>query len=67
MTKLELCELIKLSCPWFEWHEVEGKQDPDRRDCRVSNQKLYRTGWDAKYSLSYGIAELMEGYASSTV
>ena len=29
MTKLELCELIKRSCPWFEWHEVEGKQGPD--------------------------------------
>lgn len=65
MTKLELCELIKRSIPSFEWREIYGKHDDDRRDAVVSYDKIEATGWYPTYSISDGIAELIEGLSSA--
>ena len=35
-------------------------KDPDKRDYIVSNKKLEKTGWKPKYSLDYGIKELIK-------
>ena len=64
-SKLEICALIKRWCQWFEFHRVEGKTDPDRRDNIVSNTKIEATGWRATHSLAFGIAELIEGYTNA--
>lgn len=41
---------------------IEKQYDPDRRNCRVSNDKLLATGWAPTRSLGDGIRELMRGY-----
>ena len=38
-------------------------KDPDQRNYIVSNKKIENTGYQTKYSLDAGIAELIKGYA----
>lgn len=59
LSKLELCEKIKRHFPKLQVVEGEGK-DPDQRNYIVSNEKIERTGFFAKFSLDEGIGELVK-------
>jgi nucleoside-diphosphate-sugar epimerase len=61
-SKLELCQEIKKHVPEFYFVESKIGEDPDKRDYIVSNEKLERTGFKPKVSLSAGIDELVKGY-----
>ena len=62
LTKLELAEKIKTFLPKTEILEAEIGEDPDKRDYLVSNKRLLDTGFRPKYSLDYGIQELLKVY-----
>ncbi len=64
LTKIELCEKIKEHIPNFSFIESEIGEDPDKRDYLVSNKKIEKTGFSAKYSLDDGIVELIKGYST---
>ena len=62
-SKMELCLRIKQYVPDFQIIENEFAEDPDKRDYIVSNKKIEETGWAPKYSLDYGIKELLKTYS----
>ena len=62
MSKAELCEEIKKHLPEFYFSEAEIGEDVDKRDYVVSNEKIEATGFETKYSLSFGIQELIKGF-----
>lgn len=62
LSKLELCERIRVHVPQFVYLEAPIGEDPDKRDYIVSNEKLERTGWMPDWSLDDGIGELIRGY-----
>ena len=62
LSKLELCEEIKKFVPSFYFVESTIGEDPDKRDYIVSNEKIEKTGFKPKVSLSEGIQELVKGY-----
>ena len=62
LSKLELCERIKLQVPAFTVLEAAVGEDPDKRDYIVSNDKIERTGFRTAVSLDDGITELRRGY-----
>jgi len=62
ISKLELCERIKLQIKNFIIMEAPMAIDPDQRNYIVSNKKIESTGWKPKINLDYGISELMKGY-----
>jgi len=62
LSKLELCEKIKLHLPGFHILESEMGKDPDKRDYIVSNAKLEAAGWGPRHSLDDGIGELIKTY-----
>jgi nucleoside-diphosphate-sugar epimerase len=63
MTKKELCDQIKKYIEDFEYIFSEIGKDPDSRDYLVSNKKIEKIGFKAKFSLSYGIKELIKLYS----
>ncbi len=62
LSKKELCEEIKKQLPNFYFVEAPVGTDPDKRNYMVSNEKIEKTGFSARISLSEGIAELIKGY-----
>jgi nucleoside-diphosphate-sugar epimerase len=62
LSKLELCEKIKLHISDLHILESNVGEDPDKRDYIVSNEKLEALGWRPKKSLDDGIKELMKVY-----
>lgn len=62
LTKRELCERIKRHVPGFYFYEAALREDIDKRDYLVSNNRILATGWRPKYSLDDGIKELIKGY-----
>lgn len=62
LSKAELCARIQKQVPGFVYLEAPIGEDPDKRDYIVSNAKLEATGWQPKWSLDAGIAELIKGY-----
>ena len=62
ISKLELCERIKLQIKNFIIMEAPMAEDPDQRNYIVSNKKIESTGWKPKIDLDNGILELMKGY-----
>lgn len=62
LNKRELCEEIRRQLPKFYFVEAEVGEDPDKRNYRVSNEKIERTGFKPKRSLQDGISELIKGY-----
>jgi nucleoside-diphosphate-sugar epimerase len=62
LSKLELCATIKEQLPGFTYIEAPIGEDPDKRDYIVSNERVERTGFKPKYSLKFGIAELIKAY-----
>jgi len=66
LSKLELCARIKEQVPDFVYLEASVGEDPDKRNYIVSNEKIEKTGFVAKYSLDRGIRELIKGYTIIT-
>lgn len=60
LSKLELCKKIKLQLPNFEISLNEISKDIDKRDYIVSNEKIEKIGFQPKFSLDYGIKELIK-------
>jgi nucleoside-diphosphate-sugar epimerase len=63
LSKLELAERIKQHLPDLVYVDAPVGEDPDKRDCIVSNAKLEATGWRPEFSLDEGIRELVKGYS----
>lgn len=61
VTKLELCQRIRLQIPDFEIMEAPLHKDPDQRDYIVSNAKIESRGYVPLVTLDEGIAELIKG------
>ncbi len=62
MSKLQLAHKIKEYVPNLVIIEEQFKEDFDKRNYVVSNEKLERTGWSCDYSLDFGIKELIQAY-----
>lgn len=62
LSKIELCEKIKLQVPNFTIMEAPIGKDIDQRNYIVSNDKIESTGFKPKFSLEMGIKELLKGY-----
>jgi nucleoside-diphosphate-sugar epimerase len=62
LSKMELCERIKLQVPDFYFVEAAIGEDPDKRDYIVSNAKIEAAGFAPMHSLDSGITELIKTY-----
>ncbi len=62
LSKIELCEKIKLQVPNFTIMEAPIGKDIDQRNYIVSNAKVEATGFKPRFSLEMGIKELLKGY-----
>ncbi|MBR9705253.1 NAD(P)-dependent oxidoreductase [Candidatus Pacearchaeota archaeon] len=62
LSKIDLAEKIKKYIPNFEIVCKEIGEDPDKRNYIVSNKRILSTGFKPKYSLDFGIKELIKGY-----
>jgi len=61
--KMELAEKIKEHIPGLVIKQDEFKQDFDKRNYIVSNDKIESLGWKPLYDLDYGIKQLIEAYS----
>jgi nucleoside-diphosphate-sugar epimerase len=62
MSKLQLAQKVKEYVPNLVIIEEHFKEDFDKRNYVVSNEKLEKTGWSCDYSLDAGIQELIAAY-----
>jgi nucleoside-diphosphate-sugar epimerase len=62
LSKLELAEKIKTHIPSLVIKQDDFKEDFDKRNYIVSNDKLEALGWKPIYDLDYGIKQLMSAY-----
>jgi nucleoside-diphosphate-sugar epimerase len=62
LSKLELAEKIKLHIPSLVIKQDDFKEDFDKRNYIVSNEKLEALGWKPIYDLDYGIKQLISAY-----
>jgi nucleoside-diphosphate-sugar epimerase len=62
MSKLQLAQKIKEYVPNLVIIEEQFKEDFDKRNYVVSNEKLESTGWNCNFSLDAGIQELLQAY-----
>ena len=62
LSKKELCYKIKEQVPEFLVFESNFNKDPDQRNYIVSNEKIEKTGFKPKYTIDFGISELIKGY-----
>ena len=62
LSKLELANKIKEYVPSLVIKEDNFKEDFDKRNYIVSNEKLESKGWEPKYGLDYGIKQLISSY-----
>jgi nucleoside-diphosphate-sugar epimerase len=62
MSKLQLAQKIKEQVPSLVIVEEQFKEDFDKRNYIVSNEKLESTGWICDFSLDMGISELISAY-----
>jgi len=63
LSKFELAEKIKTHIPSLVIKEDNFKEDFDKRNYIVSNEKLESLGWKPIYNLDYGINQLIEAYS----
>jgi nucleoside-diphosphate-sugar epimerase len=63
LSKLELANKIKEYLPSLVIKEDNFKEDFDKRNYIVSNQKLESKGWKPQYDLDYGINQLIQAYS----
>jgi nucleoside-diphosphate-sugar epimerase len=62
LTKLELAQKIKQYLPSLIIKQDEFKEDFDKRNYIVSNEKIENRGFKPIYDLDYGIGELIKAY-----
>lgn len=62
LSKLELANKIKEKIPTLVIKQDDFKEDFDKRNYIVSNEKLESKGWMPKCNLDYGIEQLIEAY-----
>jgi nucleoside-diphosphate-sugar epimerase len=62
LSKLELAQKIKNFIPNLVIKEDNFKEDFDKRNYIVSNQKLESLGWKPIFDLDYGINQLINSY-----
>ncbi len=62
LSKLELAEKIKSHIPSLVIKQDDFKEDFDKRNYIVSNEKLEALGWKPIYDLDYGIKQLILAY-----
>ena len=62
LSKLELAEKIKEYIPNLVIKQEEFREDFDKRNYIVSNEKIENQGWRPLYDLDYGIKQLIEAY-----
>ena len=62
LSKLELAQKIKEYIPGLVIKQDEFKEDFDKRNYIVSNEKIEKMGWQPLYNLDYGIKQLIEAY-----
>jgi nucleoside-diphosphate-sugar epimerase len=62
LSKLELAEKIKSHIPPLVIKQDDFKEDFDKRNYIVSNEKLEALGWKPIYDLDYGIKQLIQAY-----
>lgn len=62
LSKLELAEKIKEYIPNLVIKQDDFKEDFDKRNYIVSNDKIEKLGWKPVYSLEYGITQLIDAY-----
>ncbi len=62
LSKRELCEEIKKQIPGFTFIDSPIGRDPDQRNYIVLNEKVEKTGYKPRVSLTDGISELIKGY-----
>lgn len=62
LSKLELANKIKEYIPSLVIKEDNFKEDFDKRNYIVSNEKLESKGWKPLYGLDYGIKQLIDAY-----
>lgn len=62
LSKLELAEKIKSHIPSLVIKQDDFKEDFDKRNYIVSNDKLETLGWKPIYDLDYGIKQLISAY-----
>ncbi len=62
LSKLDLCKEIQKQIPNFYFTDAEVGEDPDKRNYIVSNAKIEKAGFETRFSLQYGIGELIKGY-----
>ena len=60
LTKLQLAKEIKKNIKELKIYTNYKKSDPDKRDYFVSNKKIEKLGFRAKFSLQDGIVELIK-------
>ncbi|MEY4333820.1 MAG: hypothetical protein RLZZ196_2563 [Bacteroidota bacterium] len=62
LSKLELAQKIKQHIPSLVIKQDDFKEDFDKRNYIVSNEKLESLGWKPIYDLDYGIKQLISAY-----
>lgn len=62
LSKFELANKIKEYVPGLVIKEDNFKEDFDKRNYIVSNEKLESKGWSPNYDLDYGIKQLISSY-----
>jgi len=62
LSKMELANKIKVYIPSLVIKEDNFKEDLDKRNYIVSNEKLESKGWKPLYDLDYGIKQLIQAY-----
>ena len=67
LSKLELAETIKQHIPNLVIKQDEFKEDFDKRNYIVSNEKIEALGWKPLYDLNYGIRQLIAAYQMTVV
>lgn len=67
LSKLELAEKVKEYVPNLVIKQDEFKEDFDKRNYIVSNEKLEKLGWHPEFSLDYGIKQLKEAYQMTII
>ena len=67
LSKLELAETIKQHIPNLVIKQDEFKEDFDKRNYIVSNEKIEALGWAPLHDLNYGIRQLIAAYQMTVV
>ena len=62
LSKIELCQKIKLVIKDLNIIELNNSKDIDQRNYIVSNDKIEKTGFKPNWDLNRGIKELVRGY-----